>query len=213
MTTEELIAEGRRLERPCAFLRSSGRGEVAAVWHSSEEAEPDGAGFRPWLSVDTRFIPGFDTKAASFLTILGNEEDCVTGRVDLVSSLPIGEALYAHPASVLPPIDAVIACGSPAIDGWLEANNWNRACRYNDNFPDSAIVRDYERLWASEFPLYFQDSDVFAVLGGWHWPNADGDWHDLIPEHLMAMTIRDSEPWVEAWQLQSREFRVIQRLT
>ena len=60
-------------------------------------------------------------------------------------------------------------------------------------------------------PLY-QDGDVYAVLDGWHWPGPDHDWHDLIDEHLMILTVRDSEPWVEAWRMRTGEFRVIQRI-
>ena len=68
------------------------------------------------------------------------------------------------------------------------------------------------KIWRSEYPLYF-NSDIYAVLGGWHWPGPDDDWHDLIGEQLMALTIRDSEPWVEAWRMKNDEFKVIQRIT
>ncbi|HEV3303348.1 MAG TPA: hypothetical protein VG055_27090 [Planctomycetaceae bacterium] len=39
MTSEELIAEGRKLERPCLFLRPQGAGPVAAVWHERDRDE------------------------------------------------------------------------------------------------------------------------------------------------------------------------------
>ena len=51
------------------------------------------------------------------------------------------------------------------------------------------------------------------LLGGWHFPMADDDWHELIDEQLIAFTIRDSEPWVEAWRMRAGQFRVIQRIT
>jgi hypothetical protein len=44
-------------------------------------------------------------------------------------------------------------------------------------------------------------------------PMADDDWHDLLDEQLMVFTIRDSEPWVEAWRTRTGQFRVIQRIT
>jgi hypothetical protein len=112
---------------------------------------------------------------------------------------------------VLPPIDAVIYRGSPAIDPWLEANRWNRTWRYNDNFGDRKIVQAYEDLWRSEYPAY--QSDVYAALGGWHWPGPDDDWHLLADETLLALTVADAEPWVEAWQLRSGGYRVIQRVS
>ena len=213
MTTEDLIAEGRRLQRPCSFLRPTGSGDVAAIWHSTDDSEPDSSGFRPWISIDARFIPGFAPATGRFLTILTNEDDCESGRVDIVPSLPEGKALYAHSASVLPPVDAVFACGSAAVEEWLLANEWTRADRYNDNFADWAIVDGYERLWMEEFPLYLPDTDIYAVLGGWHFPFPDDDWHELMPQQLLAMTIRDSEPWVEAWRLMEGGYRVIQRIT
>jgi hypothetical protein len=210
MTADELIEEGRRIQRPCVFLRPSARGEVAAIWRPRVDA---GVSFRPWLSVDTRFIPGFDATASRFVTISTNEGDCVSGRVDVVSALPDGEALYAYEASVLPPIDAVFACGSEAVEEWLQTNQWSRNDRYNDNFAGSEIVREYEQVWMREFPLYSSESDVYAILGGWHGPNADDDWHELISQRLLAMTLHESEPWVEAWQIDARQFRVIQRVT
>ena len=114
---------------------------------------------------------------------------------------------------MLPPVDAVFARGSVAVEKWLHANDWTRTTRYNGYFADSAIVREYENLWMQEFPLYLEDADIYAILGGWHFPFADEDWHDFIPQRLIAMTLHDSEPWVEAWQLQGGEYQVIQRIT
>ena len=73
-------------------------------------------------------------------------------------------------------------------------------------------MEQYEKVMAGEFPLCFK-SDVYAILGGWHFPFADNDWHDLIDEQLMVLTVRGSEPWVEAWRTRSGQFRVIQRIT
>jgi hypothetical protein len=98
------------------------------------------------------------------------------------------------------------------IGAWIESLGWNRDWRYNSNFKGRKIVEEYERIWMSEFPVYFE-SDVHAILGGWHSPGADDDWHALIDEKLMVLTVRDSEPWVEAWRMPLNEYRVIQRIT
>ena len=124
----------------------------------------------------------------------------------------MGTKLYAHAASVLPPIDAVFARGSEAVGEWIHSHGWERTYRYNDNFPDRDLVWEYEKVWKREFPLYFK-SDIYAVLGGWHMPFADHDWHDLIDDCLMVITVRDSEPWVEAWRNRTGQFKVIQRIT
>ncbi len=39
------------------------------------------------------------------------------------------------------------------------------------------------------------------------------DWHDLLDEKLILLTVRDSEPWVEAWLTGTGQFKVIQRIT
>ena len=108
--------------------------------------------------------------------------------------------------------DAVFARGSNAVGDWIHSHGWERTDRYNSDFKDAAIVDAYERDWQREFPIYFE-SDIYAVLGGWHFPMADDDWHELIDEQLLVFTLRDSEPWVEAWRTRAGEFKVIQRIT
>jgi hypothetical protein len=107
---------------------------------------------------------------------------------------------------------AVFARGTEVVGEWIRSNGWDRTERYNNNFKDKDLVRDYEEIWFREFPIYF-DSDIYAILGGWHFPGPDDDWHDLIDEQLMIVTIRDSEPWVEAWRTRTSQFKVIQRIT
>lgn len=197
MTSEELISEGRKLERPCVFLRPTGMGPVAAVWYEPDEDEIESSGRRCWITVDTRCIPGLPASVAGYVSVFTDEITCEGGEVEVVPSWPrrAGTKLYAHPASVLPPIDAVFARGSEAISDWLGSHGWNRTERYNDNFGDRAVVEPYELLWNRELPIFFR-SDIYAILGGWHFPCADDDWHALIDEQLMVFTIRDSEPWV-----------------
>jgi hypothetical protein len=215
MTLEQLLAEGRKLERPCVFLRPTGTGPVAAVWYERDYGEIDSTGHRCWLTVDVRHVPGPPPSLAGYISVFTNDEDCVSGRVEVSSAWPTrtGTPLYAHPASVPPPIDAVIARGSEAVGEWVASNGRDRRERYNADFEDSTVVEPYQKIWTSEFPLYLE-SDIYAVLGGWHFPcYDDDDWHDLIDEQLMVFTIRNSEPWVEAWRTRTGQFKVIQRIT
>ena len=214
MTSDQLIAEGRKLQRPCVFLRPKATGPVAAIWHEPDDEEIDATGHRCWITVDARQIPDLPPSVTGYLSVFTNEEDCEGGKVEIASSWPKreGTELYAHTASVLPPIDAVFARGSETVGSWIDSHGWNRTERYNNNFKDANIVREYLRIWRQEFPLYFE-SDIYAVLGGWHWPGQDDDWHDLIDEQLMVLTVRDSEPWVEAWRTRTSQFKVIQRIT
>jgi len=57
------------------------------------------------------------------------------------------------------------------------------------------------------------DPAIYAFTGGWHLPGQDDDWHDLIPAKLLLTTVRDSEPWVEVFQMPEGDYKVIQRIT
>ena len=214
MTPAELLAEGRRLERPCVLLRAQGPGTAAGFWYSPDEDGISATGSRCWLSVDATFIPGLDPGISGYVTVYTNETSYRGGRIEITGEYPSrpGIPLHAQPASILPPIDAVLAKGSARVDEWLHANRWSRRTRYNDNFKDRAIVQEYERIYFEEYPLYRGDG-VYAALGGWHWPGPDDDWHDLIDDHLMILTVHSSEPWVEAWRFRNGQFGVIQRIT
>ncbi len=213
MTLEQLIAEGRKLERPCSFLRPQRAGAVAAIWHERDVDEILRTGHRCWLTVDARRIPGLEANVSGYLSIFTDEEKCQGGKIEVSTAWPRrgGTQLYAHAAAVLPPIYAVFARGSDAVGEWIRSHGWERTDRYNDNFTD-AVVLEYEGVRQQEFPIYF-DSDIHAVLGGWHFPMADDDWHQLLHDQLMVFTLRDSEPWVEAWRTNAGEFNVIQRTT
>jgi hypothetical protein len=214
MTPEFLIAEGRRLARPCLALSPNGSGSVIAVWHEPDKRETEETGFRHWMTIDSRLVPRLGPLPSRYLSILTDERECQGGRVELLDSVPnaAGVELYATQIEVLPPIEAVFARGSDEIGTWLAVHDWPRVEWYNDNFPDRKIVSVYLRQWMSEYPLYLQD-DAYAVLGGWHLPCADDDWYELIDDVLISLTLRDAEPWVEAWRLKSGEFKVIQRIT
>ena len=101
--------------------------------------------------------------------------------------------------------------GTVRVVEWLERNNWPRDERYNSNFNDRDIVEEYERVWFDEWPVC--NESAYAQIGGWHTPGPDDDWYDHIQSQLLIQTIKDSEPWVEAWRLSTNEYRVIQRIT
>ena len=151
MTPEQLISEGRKLERPCIFLRPRGTSPVAAIWHERGADEIQSTEYRRWITVDARFVPGLSPEVVGFISVLTDERKCQGGRVVLASKPPNrpGIELHAQAESVLPPIEAaVFARGSEAVAESLWANDWPRDERYNNNFRDRAIVEAYERvLW------------------------------------------------------------------
>ncbi|HEV2330119.1 MAG TPA: hypothetical protein VGY56_15160 [Verrucomicrobiae bacterium] len=212
MTGEQLIQEGRRLQRPCSLLRPEVSGEVAALWHGCDDEEISEDGFQCWLTIDARFVPGLVPPMTGFISVFTKSLE--EGKVDISRSWPesTGTKLYAHPASILPQLDAVFARGSEAVDEWLRANNWERGRRYNRNFKDKATVKAYGEIFFKEYPLYSK-SDIYAMFDGWHFPGQDDDRADLIDGQLRVLTFRDSEPWVEAWRMKNGDFKVIQRIT
>jgi hypothetical protein len=214
MTPEQLIAEGRKLQRPCIFLQPHGTGPVTAIWHERDDDEIEFSGHHCWLTVDASQIPGLPPSVTGYISIFSNEESCEGGRVEITPAWPKrpGIQLYAHPASVLPPIDAVLVRGGDSVGQWLQEIGWQRDWLYNGNFKDKQVAGAYQKVFTNEYPIYFE-SDVYAMLGGWHLEFPDPDWRELIDEHLMVMTFRDSEPWVEAWRTKAGQFKVIQRIT
>jgi hypothetical protein len=212
MTLEQLLSEGRKLERPCIFLRPTGSGPVAAIWYERDRAEINPTGYRCWLTVDARHIPGLPSPISGCMSIFCHEGS-LGGRVEVSSSWPerVGTPLYAHVASVLAPIEAVFLRGSEAVGEWLAENDWVRNEPYNSYyFRDKAIVESYEEIWKEEFPIYLE-SDVYAALGGWPFSWPDSDWYDLIDDQLMVLTVHASEPW--AWRTRNGEYKVRQRIT
>ncbi len=213
MNIETLIAEGRRLQRKCSFLKQAGNGEPVALWFESDPDDESITDWRRWMTMRSDAVPQDKPRDLFYFSLYtrGSEH----GLLDFVDDWPPrnGTWLYAHPADVLPPIDAVFAQGSEEIGAWLTANGWSREDPYNSNFAGADLVRQYEKLWFSEHPIFRNDPEIYAATGGWHLPGQDRDWHDLIPAKLIVTTIRDSEPWVEAFQTSEGEFKVCQRIT
>jgi len=212
MTLDQLIAEGRALQRDCTILERDGDGPIAAVWYDKNRAEIDRTGFRCWLSVDAQYIPSLSGSIRGYLSVFTDEDDCESGRVELTPKMPdrSGTLLRARSIAVLPPIDAVVARGSARVEHWIKSHGWCREDWCN-HVPDLKMVREYTRIYMDECPVYREGP--FAALGGWHGPGPDDDWHSLIDDQLLVWTFEDSEPRVEAWRLRSGEFRVIQRIT
>src|SRR5262245_47226705 len=117
MTVEQLILEGRRLERPCVLLTAGRIGQLAAVWYECDDAEIDDTGSRCWITVDARLIPGFPRTILPYVSVYTDEETCEGGRVVVSPTWPSrkGTPLYATPTSVIAPIDAVFLRGSSAV--------------------------------------------------------------------------------------------------
>lgn len=214
MTADMLIEEGKKLIRPCRFLSAQRNGPIAAIWHERNDKEIEETGYRCWITVDARFIPGLPKPIPGFVSLFTNEEDCRSGRIEVVERpMRPGIQLFATEEHILPPLEAVFVYGSDAVGQWLTENDWPRNERYNDNFRNKEVTEAYQREWMENYPLYRQENELYAMLGGWHFPCADDDWYDLLYHQLLILTVHDSEPWVEGWRTNAGEFKVIQRIT
>lgn len=211
MTVEELVAEGERLKRPCVLLKTEGAGEPIGWWHHKPgnlASDRD-----PWITFDVQAVPGSERpNRTRYLTLLTSVEkpDGVLQPVDIP---PEGLPLFGQPIEVIAPIEAVFAFGNERVQAWLAANDWPRTERYNSNFRDSALVESYQRQWFETYPIYCNNPNAYAALGGWHFPHAEDDWYELAEERLLILTVQDAEPWVEGWQRQDGQLGVIQRIT
>ena len=113
MTPEQLIAEGRKLQRPGVFLRPQANGPVAAIWHEPDYDEIDATGHRCWITVDAGQIPGLPPSVTGSLSVFTDEEDCEGGKVEISSSRTkrAGTKLYAYTTSVMPPLPRYLPAG------------------------------------------------------------------------------------------------------
>ncbi len=172
MDIHTLKKEAEALIRPAQLL-VPGQGEIAGYWH------------------------GFSNPSRCIVVSCSNTWIEVGTNSAKVVNMPVESSvpLTTVPLSMLPPIDAIFAKGSDAIDKWLRRCNWKREWGYNDNFADSDLVHEYESEWQKNFPLYTQSAH--AVMGGWHFPWPDDDWYDLINEELVVWTLAEAEPWIE----------------
>jgi hypothetical protein len=215
MTGDAMIAEGRRLARPCVHLRPTGRAaRAAAVWRGPGLVPPPGDGYEHWLSIDCRFLPagaGPPSGCLSVYTENGDRYGAVThDPAAVLSPGRGGRLLYAHPAESLPPLEAVFLRGSPAVAAWLASLGWPADWGWNGNFPDAGVAEVYHEAQRAGLPI--DGSSVFAVLGGWPVPWPDGDWPELADLPLLVLTLAESEPWVEAFRV-GDGYRVIQRVS
>jgi hypothetical protein len=215
MTGAALITEGQWLARPCVHLRPDGeQTALAAIWRGPGQVPVPAADFEHWLTIDCRFLPtgvGPTTGVASVYTEFGDRYGVMAhDPATSLTLMPGGRPLYAHPTTSLPPLEAVFRYGSAAVAEWLTRIGWDPDWGYDGNFPDAEAADVYTEAQRVNLPI--DGETVFAVLGGWHVPWPDGDWLELVEHPLVVLTLAESEPWVEAFNM-GQGFRVIQRIS
>ncbi|MEZ4222600.1 MAG: hypothetical protein R3B13_16790 [Polyangiaceae bacterium] len=210
MKASELIAEGKRLARPCIYLRDKGAGRPVAAWGGSSPVAAPTDAERHWITLDCSLLPEELELSGIASVFAGRVGAFVVNPSTPFSCDASSTALFAEPGLSLPPIDAVFRFGSPAVQAWLAENKWEPAWGYNDNFSDRATADAYAAEFQAQYPLY--TGDAHAVVGGWHFTWPDDDWEQRLSDVLLLCTFADCEPWVEVWSHEG-VFEVVERVT
>ncbi len=238
MTGDELIGEGKRLARPSVHLKGFGdEACVAGVWGGPGQVPAPGEGYEHWLTIDCRHLPEGVGPRSGCLSVYSDESECVAAVAhDPTASLLTqagSQLLFAHQAISMPPLDAVFRFGSEAVQDWLAEIGWKPDWGGEVNFggwrPEwggtvdlkdttlrnayRQVHRDYKKVALVEnclVPDY--GPDVFAILGGWHYPWPDGDWVELTAHPLVLWTCAGSEPRIEVFRT-GDGFKTFHRIT
>jgi hypothetical protein len=225
MTLDELIDEGERLVRPSWLLRPDRTASgIVAYWGGERGDKPNAlppevTAFRARrhtvslsesllaeLGVRQGPVSLFEWDSAGNATTARAEADHRLRFVDLQFS---GEPLYASAEPSFPPFEAVCLYGSNRVAEWLTEKDLSR----HDYWQVIDQVRDgYVNEWKRRSAFYLADADV--IVGGWHFLWPDDDFYTPPELQLLALTLRDAEPWYEIWYSRpSFGFRAKARIT
>ncbi|MDF7777355.1 hypothetical protein P1X14_19005 [Sphingomonas sp. AOB5] len=220
---EDLLREGEALARPCFRLTADGEGSLGGYWGG---ARTDAGALRETpvlrdiehlLTLDPALI------AAAGIPVRANPislyEVTMNGELQLrlAESTAVafeavecsGDALFAVPAVSLPPLAALCLHGGDAVSGWLASLGLER--HQYEAAAAAPLGRDYEDVWFERSVFHGQDCDV--IVGGWHqqWP--DDDFYMPREMRLVAVTLRDAEPWRELWRSETGNLSARERVS
>ena len=166
MTAEDLIAEGRRLSKPCAVLRALGDGPVVAYWYEKNRAKNNPSLESLRLTVETQYIPGFTSSPARFLTVFVDERELIGGRVVFSDSLleQKGVPLYAFGELPLPPVDVIEHFGSESFKNWFEIPQRTGDVTGVDLVRDRRVLEGYQTAWFKESVAAIPQGDLYTTL-------------------------------------------------
>jgi hypothetical protein len=215
MTLDELLGEGEALQRPSWVLRTEPTDSgVIGFWGGERGDMPDAlppevtafCGRRHILTLSESLLAGigvrqgpvslFEWESATYGTSYRVESDSRLHFKDLSFN---GEALYATPEPSFPPFTAVSLYGSDRVAAWLKDLGLSRHDYWQVT---DGLVTQYMDEWTRRSAFIRIAGDV--IVGGWHvlWP--DDDFY-MPPElQLVALTLRDAEPWFELWYSRPR---------
>jgi hypothetical protein len=225
LTLDELIAEGEQLARPSWILRTQPtESAVAGFWGGERSDLPNALPPEVTVYQSRRHIV---TLSELLLAEIGVQQgpvslfewEPVAGdpqvRVEADQRLRLrdlqfsGEPLFATPEPSFPPFAVVCLYGSSRVAEWLAAQGLARHDYWR--VIDDLQVQ-YTTEWQRRSAFCRNAGDL--IVGGWHflWPEDD---FFVPPElQLIALTLRDAEPWFEIWHSRPRlGFHARKRIT
>lgn len=216
---EWAIQEAQALALPCFDLVPASEGDQpVAHWGGQREDLPSRArgpihSRHHILSVDGTLWDTLGLTGHGPFALVLEESRAVTlpvrsARVADVA-FPGAVPLKAVPSVSLPPLEALILYGGPAVDDWLKRRGLHR-WEYSE-LPREE-TQGYETYFHERCPL-MSASPPFARVGGWHILWSDDDFYIPREMRLMIWTFRDSEPWYEVFLTSMRNHVVKVRIT
>lgn len=212
MTLDELIAEGESLERPSWILRPEPTDSgVVACWGGERHDEPNAVPPEATALRNQRHIVTLsETLLAKtgvpqgpvslFELVYADGNSTVLAKSGGRFQVPFkdlrisGEPLFATEERSFPPFAAVCLYGSSRVADWLAKQG---LARHDYLRVTDELQTLYTSEWNRRSAFCRNAGDV--IVGGWHflWP----DDHFLTPPELklVALTLRDAEPWLELW--------------
>jgi hypothetical protein len=222
-----LVKESAALSLPCFDLVPAERGEpVVAHWGGKRSDLPEEfpefvtalKSQAHFLSVEQSLfeqlgLRGRGPLALSMITTAEDDErldhvNVSTGKLSEVTfedSVP----LTAKPATSLPPFEAVLLYGGPAVQEWLASQGLQR-WDYEEVVHE--MREQYREHFNHQLPLCMEHPP-FARVGGWHvsWP--DDNFYTPREMRLMVWTFHDAEPWYEVFLSPLRNYVIKSRIT
>lgn len=227
MLLDLAVREAERLALPCFDLVPAAKGDpVIAYWGgtrsdlSGRPPKPRGAiqSIQHLLSVDAALWDqlGLIDRGPFALALDSLDDDSERAVARPVSTGSLqgvkfkgGVPLKAVESLSLPPIEAIMLYGGPAVDDWLKGRGIRR-WEYAELRPEE--IRDYEEYFMERCPLT-SDTPPFARIGGWHSLWSDDDYYTPREMRLMMWTFEEAEPWYEVFLTGLRNHSVRARIT
>jgi len=222
-----LLKEAQALSLPCFDLLPAERGDrVVAYWRGIrsdfDEVVPEFIktiiAWEHILSVEQELFNRLGLHGRGPLALYNVTTDDGAERLEprTVSTGNLSDVVFkgsipltAKPAVSLPPLEALLLYGGPAVQEWLLAHRLQR-WEYSDVACE--VHNQYLRHHKPGLPLYMENPP-FARIGGWHvmWP--DDDFYIPREMRLMVWTFQESEPWYEVFLSPLKNYIIKERIT